>query len=144
MADPCGGSLRQIYEAIQALNTCRTATAHAQALPGGGGSSLGVRFGLAYSSTAGRGSRPPTVYKCETTFARLPLRGIPIYTLRIYVSRTHVCYNRYPPHVDSNILYSSQLLALLSGCVCLRHSRTYFCIFANICSIQATKKMVLW
>jgi hypothetical protein len=69
-----------------------------------------------------RGSRPPTVYKCETTFARLPLRGIPIYTLRIYVSRTHVCYNRYPPHVDSNILYSSQLLALLFGCVCLRHT----------------------
>jgi hypothetical protein len=50
-----------------------------------------------------RGSRPPTVYKCETTFARLPLRGIPIYTLRIYVGRTHVCYNRFPPHVYSNI-----------------------------------------
>jgi hypothetical protein len=32
-----------------------------------------------------------------------------------------VCYNRYPPHVYSNKLYSSQLLALLFGCVCLRH-----------------------
>jgi len=36
MADPYGGSLRQICKAIQALNTCRTSTAHAQALPGGG------------------------------------------------------------------------------------------------------------
>jgi hypothetical protein len=76
-----------------------------------------------------RGSRLPTVDKCETTFARLPLRGIPIYTLRIYVGRTHVCYNRYPPHVYSNKLYSSQLLALLFGCVCLRHriGKTFRC-----------------
>ena len=28
-----------------------------------------------------------------------------------------MCYNRYPPHVDSNILYSTLLLALLFGCV---------------------------
>ena len=81
-----------------------------------------------------RGSRPPTVYKCETTFARLPLRGIPIYTLRIYVSRTHVCYNRYPPHVDSNILYSSQLLALLFGCVCLRHNTVFIKLIAESCT----------
>jgi hypothetical protein len=33
-----------------------------------------------------------------------------------------VCYNRYPPHVYSNKLYSSQLLALLFGCVCLRYT----------------------
>jgi hypothetical protein len=33
-----------------------------------------------------------------------------------------MCYNRYPPHVDSNILYSTLLLALLFGCVYLRHS----------------------
>ena len=46
-ADLYGGSLRQIYKAIQALNTCRTATAHAQALPGGGLLAGGeVWFGL--------------------------------------------------------------------------------------------------
>ena len=37
-----------------------------------------------------RGSRLPTVHKCETTFERLPLRGIPMYTLRIHVILTHV------------------------------------------------------
>ncbi len=37
-----------------------------------------------------RGSRPPTVHKPETTFERLPLRGIPSYTLRIHVTHTHV------------------------------------------------------
>ena len=41
-----------------------------------------------------------------------------MYTLRIHAILTHVCYNRYPPpHVDSNILYSTLLLALLFGCV---------------------------
>ncbi len=39
-----------------------------------------------------------------------------------YTLFSHMCYNRYPPHVDSNILYSTLLLALLFGCVCLRHT----------------------
>ncbi len=43
-----------------------------------------------------RGSRPPTVHKCETTFARLPLRGIPC-THCAYTLFSHMCYNRYPP-----------------------------------------------
>ncbi len=37
-----------------------------------------------------RGSPPPTVHKRETTFERLPLRGIPTYTLRIHAILTHV------------------------------------------------------
>ncbi len=43
-------------------------------------------------------------------------------TLCAYTLFTHMCYNRYPPHVDSNILYSTPLLALLFGCVCHRHT----------------------
>ena len=34
-----------------------------------------------------------------------------------YTLFSHMCHNRYPPHVDSNILYSTLLLALLFGCV---------------------------
>ncbi len=34
-----------------------------------------------------------------------------------YTLFSHMCYNRYPPHRDSNILYSTLLLASLFGCV---------------------------
>jgi hypothetical protein len=40
-----------------------------------------------------------------------------LFTHCAYTLYTHMCYNRYPPHVDSNILHSTLLLALLFGCV---------------------------
>jgi hypothetical protein len=71
-----------------------------------------------------RGSCPPTVHKCETTFERLPLRGIPMYTLRIHVILTHVCYNRYPPTCGfKNIVqYSTACLTVWLCRICLRHT----------------------
>jgi hypothetical protein len=74
-----------------------------------------------------RGSPPPTVHKreyhkCETTFERLPLRGIPMYTLRIHVIHTHVLQPLAPTCGFKYIVqYSTACLTVWLCRICLRH-----------------------
>ncbi len=73
-----------------------------------------------------RGSPPPTVHKCETTFDRLPLRGIPMYTLRIHVIHTHVLQPLAPTCGFKYIVqYSTACLTVWLCRICLRH-KTWF------------------